>query len=114
MTVLLCLNTLAALSGAGFALLAVARPQAMSGSSAPTSGERFFASMYAARSIPLGLLAAGLPWATRGAAVTWLLFLAAAIQLLDVAIGVRRTEVGMIIGPTVAAVIHVAAGMAVR
>jgi hypothetical protein len=114
MTALLCLNTLAALLSAGFALFAVARPQVMSGSPAPTSGERFFASMYAARSVPLGLLAAGLPWAARGAAVTWLLFLAAAIQLLDAAIGVRRKEVGMIVGPTVAAVIHAAAGIAVR
>jgi len=114
MTVLLCLNTLAALLSAGFAILAVARPQAMSGSSAPTSGERFFASMYAARSVPLGLLAAGLPWATHGAAVTWLLLLAAAVQLLDAAIGARRKEVGMIVAPTVAAVIHVVAGIAVR
>jgi hypothetical protein len=114
MTVLLCLNTLAALLGTGFALFAVARPQAMSGSSSPTSGERFFATMYAARSVPLGLLAAGLPWAMRGAAVTWLLFLAAAIQLLDAVIGVRRRDVGMIVGPTVAAAIHVAAGIAVR
>jgi len=114
MTVLLCLNTLAALLGAAFGVLAVARPQAMSGSSAPTPAERYFAALYAARSVPLGLLAAGLPWAARGAGVTWLLFLAAAIQLLDAAIGVRRKEIGMILGPTAAAVIHTAAGIAAR
>lgn len=113
MTVLLVLNTLAALLSVGFAAAAGAKPASMSGSTTTSAAERFYAYMYAARAVPLGLVAAVLPWFERGAAVAWLLFVAAAIQLIDVAIGVWRKEKGLMGGGAVLAVIHAVAGFAI-
>lgn len=113
MVLILVLNTLAALASAGFAAAATLRPTALSRSSRATAAERFYAYMYSARATPFGLVAAALPWATRGVAVASLLFVAAAIQLLDVAIGIWHRETGQIGGGAVLTVIHTVAGFAV-
>lgn len=113
MAVLLVLNTLAGLLSVGFAVAAAFRPAAMSGLEAATAAERFYAYMYAARAVPFGLVAAALPWAERGVAVAWFLFVAAAIQLVDVVIGIWRKEAGLIGGGAMLTVIHVVAGIAV-
>ncbi|HEU5473639.1 MAG TPA: hypothetical protein VFV67_23575 [Actinophytocola sp.] len=113
MTVLLILNTLAALLSVGFAAFAAVRPAAMGGSESITAAERFFAYMYAARAVPFGVVAAVLPWFERGVGVAWFLFVAAAIQLIDVGIGIWRKEGGLIGGGAVLAAIHVIAGIAV-
>ncbi|MEU4739120.1 hypothetical protein AB0G02_01475 [Actinosynnema sp. NPDC023658] len=107
------MNTLAALLSVGFAAAAGARPAAMSGSTTASASERFYAYMYAARAVPFGLVAAVLPWFERGSAVAWLLFVAAAIQAIDVGIGVWRKEKGLMGGGAVLAVIHAVAGIAV-
>ncbi len=94
-------------------MIALVRPAFFSGSSPVARGEIFYVRMYAARSIPFGLVAGILPFWLRGSAVAWLLFTAAVIQIVDVVIGVEKKERGMIIGPSIAAVVHLLCGFAI-
>ncbi len=68
--------------------------------------------MYAARSIPVGLATAIMPFCLKGGVVAWLLFTAAVIQIADVMIAVRKKERGMIIGASLASVVHILCGLA--
>jgi hypothetical protein len=113
MTVLLVLNTLAAVVSALSSMLAVARPALMTRSSAPSGGERFYAQAYAARAVPFGVAAAVLPLVGRGFPAALVLFAAAATQLADVAIGLWRKEKGMIAGGGTLSVIHLITAIAV-
>ena len=64
LVVLLVVNGVLALAGTVFAVVAVVRPAVLSHSARPTSGERFYSRLYAARGIPIGVLAAAAPGAT--------------------------------------------------
>ncbi len=85
-TALLVLNLVASLASAVWAVVALVRPASLSGSSHIERGEIFYVRMYAARSIPFGLAAGILPFGFGGAAVAWVLFTAAVIQIADVVI----------------------------
>ena len=80
----------------------------MSKSREVSAGERFFAQMYAARAVPLGVVTAVVPFIAASDITTVRLILMAAmvVQVVDAGIGVRRREVAMIIGPSIAAIVH--------
>lgn len=80
----------------------------MSKSQEVGAGERFFAQMYAARAVPLGAVTAVVPFiaASDISTVKLVLMAAMVVQVVDAGIGVRRREVAMIIGPSIAAIVH--------
>ena len=80
----------------------------MSKSQEVSAGERFFAQMYAARAVPLGAVTAVVPFiaASDISTVKLVLMAAMVVQVVDAGIGVRRREVAMIIGPSIAAIVH--------
>ena len=106
--VLQVLNAIAATISTVSSLLAVFRPQIMSKSQEVSAGERFFAQMYAARAVPLGAVTAVLPFiaASDISTVKLVLMAAMVVQVVDAGIGVRRREVAMIVGPSIAAIVH--------
>lgn len=108
MLVLQIINAVISLSTIVAACLALARPNMFSGSRHVVGGERFFATMYAARAIPFGILAGVLPfiafsdqWPTK-----MLLIAAALIQVVDVVIGAGKKEWGMVGGAAAAVIVH--------
>lgn len=108
MLVLQIINAVMALSTVIAACLAFARPSMFSGSRHVVEGERFFANMYAARAVPLGILVGVLPfisfadqWPTKV-----LLVAAALVQIADAIIGARKKEWGMLGGAVVAVIVH--------
>ena len=106
--ILQILNAIAATISTVSSLLAVFQPQIMSKSREVSAGERFFAQMYAARAVPLGVVTAAVPFVATTEITTVRLVLMAAmvVQVVDAGIGVRRREVTMIIGPSIAAIVH--------
>ena len=110
---LLVLNSLISLASAGWAVVALVQPAFLSGSGHVSGGERFYSRMYAVRSIPFGLATAIAPFCTGGTAIAWLLFTAAGIQITDAIIGAEKKARGMMIGASLAALIHVLCGWAV-
>jgi len=106
--VLQVLNAIAATISTVSSLLAVFRPQIMSKSQEVSAGERFFAQMYAARAVPLGAVTAVVPFiaASDISTVKLVLMAAMVVQVVDAGIGVRRREVAMIVGPSIAAIVH--------
>ena len=106
--VLQVLNAIAATISTVSSLLAVFRPQIMSKSQEVSAGERFFAQMYAARAVPLGAVTAVVPFiaASDISTVKLVLMAAMVVQIVDAGIGIRRREVAMIIGPSIAAIVH--------
>ena len=106
--ILQILNAIAATISTVSSLLAVFRPQIMSKSQEVSAGERFFAQMYAARAVPLGAVTAVVPFiaASDISTVKLVLMAAMVVQIVDAGIGIRRREVAMIIGPSIAAIVH--------
>ena len=106
--ILQILNAIAAAISTVSSLLAVFQPQIMSKSREVSAGERFFAQMYAARAVLFGIVTAVIPFvATSDIATVRLVLMAAmVVQMVDAGIGIRRREVAMIIGPSIAAIIH--------
>ena len=106
--VLQVLNVIAATVSTVSSLLTVVQPQIMSKSREVSAGERFFAQMYAARAVPLGAVTAVVPFiaASDISTVKLVLMAAMVVQVVDAGIGVRRREVAMIIGPSIAAIVH--------
>ncbi|WP_158881071.1 hypothetical protein [Amycolatopsis anabasis] len=96
-----------------FAVVAVVRPAVLSRSGTPASGERFYAWMYAARAVPLGFLAAIVPFAAPGPAGVLGLLAAACAQVADAGIGVSRREWGMAGGGAVLALVHAVTAVAI-
>jgi hypothetical protein len=110
---ILILNLIASFTSALWAVLALKSPAVLSRSVHLERGEIFYARMYAARAIPLGLAAGLLPFFSVGPAVAWLLFAAAATQLADVAIAIGKREIGMSIGAALGTIVHILCGVAV-
>ena len=102
------LNAIAATISMTSSLLIVFRPQIMSKSREVSPGERFFAQMYAARAVPFGMVTAVVPFvaASDVTIVRLILIAATVVQIVDVGIGIRRREPAMIVGPSIAAIIH--------
>lgn len=113
MTALLVANAVGAAASVVFAVLGALRPAALSGSGAPTAGERFYGWMYAVRGIPLGVVAGVVPLLWSGPAAAAVLYAAAAAQVGDAAIGVGRGKGTMIVGASVLAVLHGVTGVGV-
>ena len=113
-TALLILNLVAALASAGWAGAALVRPAVLSGTASPDYGEKFYARMYAARTIPLGLLTGLLPFWAHGLPVAGVLFTAAAVQLADAGIALGKHDRGMMLGALAGTAIHAAAGVLLR
>ncbi len=83
-----------------FGVLAIVRPSLLEANS--DSG--YFARMYAARSIPLGVAVA---WCgLRGEVNRPLLAVSAAAQVLDAAVGVAGRQPGQVVGAGLAATAH--------
>lgn len=106
--VLQVLNVIAATVSTVSSLLTVVQPQIMSKSREVSAGERFFAQMYAARAVPLGVVTAAVPFVAPSdiTSVRLVLMAAMAVQIVDAGIGIRRREVSMVIGPSIAAIVH--------
>ena len=106
--VLEVLNVVAATVSTVSSLLAVFQPQIMSKSREVSAGERFFAQMYAARAVPLGVVTAAVPFVAPSdiTSVRLVLMAAMAVQIVDAGIGIRRREVPMVSGPSIAAIVH--------
>lgn len=103
------LNSSLGIISAGFGVVAVIRPQTLAPSGCGEPGRRFYPAMYAARSIPLGLLVAAVAWLAPAQSLTLLvLAAAAAAQLADAAIGVVHRVPGMVVFPLAVAVLHLA------
>ncbi|MEU7618126.1 hypothetical protein AB0B27_18830 [Micromonospora rifamycinica] len=113
MIVLVVLNTAVSVGGMGFAAVAAARPTTLSHGDSSTKGERLYAWMYAIRGIPFGLLTAVVPFLEHGPAAVLCLLAAAVAQVGDAWIGVHRHENRQIVGPTLAAVIHLITAIAI-
>ena len=112
-TTLLVLNLIASFASVTWALFALVRPASLSGSRLISRGEFFYVRMYAARTIPFGIVGGILPFWLRGKAVSWVLFTAAVVQTGDVIIAVEKKERGMILGASVGAIVHVLCGLAI-
>ena len=106
--VLQVLNVIAATVSTVSSLLTVVQPQIMSKSREVSAGERFFAQMYAARAVPLGVVTAAVPFVAPSdiTSVRLVLMAAMAVQIVDAGIGIRRREVSMVVGPSIAAIVH--------
>ena len=106
--VLQVLNVIAATVSTVSSLLTVVQPQIMSKSREVSAGERFFAQMYAARAVPLGVVTAAVPFVAASdiTSVRLVLMAAMAVQIVDAGIGIRRREMSMVVGPSIAAIVH--------
>ena len=113
-TVLIALNALVSLASVAWAVIAVVRPSKLSASTNPSFGERYFARLYAVRSVPLELASAALPLTSRGKSVFVLLVVSAAIQGADVGVAVAAGKKDMTFGAGIAAVVHALCALSVR
>ncbi len=113
MIVLLLLNAVVAAAGIALALVAALRPSALLHGAHGGVGERFYARMYAAKAVPLGLLAAIAPFAAPGVAAGLCLIAAALSQAADAVIGLARGDWRQAGGSLVAVVVHVVVAVAI-
>jgi hypothetical protein len=112
LTVLLGVNAVAALVSSGSALAGMLRPGlALASGEAVTGGVRFYASAYALRAAPLGLLTAALIAAGDRPALVPVLAVAGLVQVGDSMLGARRRHLGMAFGAGLFAALHLAAAL---
>jgi len=114
LTVLLYMNLVVSAVSAVAGMIALMRPAAWSGSDHVERGETFYARMYAARAIPVGVIAGILPFLARGSTVAWVIFTAAVIQIADVVIALSKKDLRMTIGASFAAAVYILCGFAIR
>ena len=82
------LNSFAGLVTAGFGVAAVVRPGRFVPPNNPPSASRFFPSLYAARAVPLGIAVAIGVWISPpGSAITLVVIVALAAQVIDIVTG---------------------------
>ncbi len=105
-TLIIILITVSSLATVVAAMIGLIKPQIMSRSSAVSPGEKYYSAMYAARAIPLGLLAAAAPFAVNGFALRIILLASAMAQLGDSLIGTKKREWGMAIAPAILALLY--------
>ena len=101
------MNSVVGGGSAVFGVMALLRPAALAPPSGTGPGGRFYPAMYAARSVPLGVLVAAVVWLAPARPLTLLVLVAAAVaQLGDAAIGVVHRVPGMVAFPLVVALLH--------
>ena len=105
------INTIMGAGAAGFAVAAVIRPRLLAPSDSANRDDRFYPSMYAARSIPLGLMVTAVVWLEPGPLTPLVLIVAALAQLADTAIGLSHRLTGMAVGAAIAAACHIAGAL---
>ncbi len=111
MRIVLYANLIVSLASAIAALLAMREPSMLvQEKQAPSATTKFYVSMYAARSLPFGLLSGLLPFLSAGTVVSVVLLTAAFIQVTDAVIAGQRKFRGMLLGATVGAVVHALTG----
>ncbi|RDW67030.1 hypothetical protein BP5796_09779 [Coleophoma crateriformis] len=113
-SIIVILNLIAASASALASGIALFNPSTLSGSLQVEPGEVFYARMYAARSIPLGIVVGVLPFWAHGTAVVTLLCTAAFIQAVDVVLGIQKRDWGMVRGASVGTIIHVLCALGIR
>ncbi|MBU3062589.1 hypothetical protein KO481_29125 [Nocardia sp. NEAU-G5] len=113
MIVLTVLNGVFSLIGVGFAVASAVRPSAMSREANPTAGEHLYARVYAARAVPLGILAGAVPFFPHSTVGALVLVVAAIAQAADAAIGAQRREPAMVAGPLFACIVHTITAIAI-
>ncbi|MFF5405095.1 hypothetical protein ACFY8K_19395 [Streptomyces misionensis] len=106
MIILFVLNAILAAGGVFFAILAALRPSVLVTEDADSVGILFYARMYAAKAVPLCVLAAIIPFLATGVVPGLCLLGAALSQAMDAAIGLERRNLRQGIGGTVATVVH--------
>ncbi|MEV0282158.1 hypothetical protein AB0I22_38105 [Streptomyces sp. NPDC050610] len=106
MSILFVLNATLAMGGVFFVVLATLQPSALVKEGAEGVGALFYARMYAAKAVPLCVLAAVIPFLTTGAVPGLCLLGAALSQAMDSAIGLGRRNLRQVVGGTVATVLH--------
>ncbi|SEK89015.1 hypothetical protein [Streptacidiphilus jiangxiensis] len=112
LTVLLGVNAVAALVSSGSALAGMLRPGlALASGEAVTGGVRFYASAYALRAVPLGLLTAALAVVGDRPALVPVLVVAGLVQVGDSTLGARRRHLGMAFGAGLFAALHLATAL---
>ena len=118
---LLMVNGLSLLASAGFGVLALRRPEALSGKGrrgqddggpAGTAGwaASYYVQMYAARTVPFGLVATAVIAAAPEQAPAWLA-VAGIIQALDAWIGRGVGDRRAVIAPAIGAAVHLASAL---
>jgi hypothetical protein len=113
-TALFCLNLLVSLISAAAGVIALVRPERLSGSSHVEPGEIYYACLFAARTVPIGLFAGILPFTAAGPIAAWVIFTAAVIQIGDVLIALRKKDTRMTIGASFAAAVYLVCGFAIK
>ncbi len=106
MIILFALNAVFAAGGVFSATLAALRPSALITEGADNVGSLFYARMYAAKAVPLCLLAAVIPFLATGAVPGLCLLGAALSQALDATIGLGRRDLRQAGGSAAAAAVH--------
>ena len=108
---LVLLNTIMGVGSAAAAGAAVARPRLLAPHGGTERDDRFYPSMYAARSIPLGLMVPAVVCLEPGPLTPLVLIVAALAQLADTAIGLSHRLTGMAVGAAIAAACHIAGAL---
>lgn len=114
MQLLLGLNLLASFASAAGGVIAAASPATLSGSTQVTAGEYFYQRLYTARAIPLELLAGLAPLYYDGPVVSLVVAASAIVQAADVAIGFSKGDGAVVVGASVATVIHTLCFISIR
>ena len=108
------MNSVVGCGSAAFGVVALLRPAALAPLGGTGPGGRFYPAMYAARSVPLGALAAIAVWLSPARPLTALVLAAAALaQAGDIVIGARYRLPGMAVGAALAAACHTAGALLV-
>ena len=105
--VVLVANVVVSLVSGAFCLVAVVRPERLSGTDGPVGpATRFYAWFYVVRQLPLSVVVVVAVVAGDRSALPLLLTVAGAAQAGDAVLGVTRREVGMALGAATAAALH--------
>lgn len=101
------LNLIASAASTAGGVLALTQPGSLSKSTQVTTGELFYARMYAVRAVPLGMVVGLLPFWYQGPVVATVLSTAALVQVADVFIAAGRKDGGMMAGASIATMLHI-------
>lgn len=110
--VIIVLNLFVSLISASGGIVALCRPTALLGAADADPGDFFYARLYCARAIPVGLAAGIVPFLLRGPGVASLLFVAAAIQVADASFAALQRNARLGIAASFAAIVYVLCGAA--
>ena len=108
------LNAVVSLAAAAFGVVALFRPERLSGSSTVSTGERYHARLFATRSIPFGIAVALLPFLGAHDVTMAFLVVAAAVQAADAVIGLQFGIRNEVVGGTLAAIVHAGTAIVLR